>query len=475
MSAPRDFDAIIIGAGQAGPPLAGRLTAAGMRVALIERKLIGGTCVNTGCMPTKTLIASARTAHLVRRSADFGVHTREIGFDMKIAAARARKVVETARMGSEAWLESMEGLALIRGHARFVGPQQVEVGKEILRAPRIFVNVGGRSKMPDVPGIDGVPYFDHTDMIALEQVPQHLVVVGGSYVGLEFAQMFRRFGAEVTIVERSGRLASREDCEISAAIKDLVEAEGITVRVGADCVGLARAGARVAVRVDCVDGAPVVTGSHVLMAAGRRPNTDDLGLEAAGIAVDARGFIQVDEQLRTSVDGIWALGECNGRGAFTHTAFNDYEIVAANLLDGDHRSLAMRVPAYALYIDPPLGRAGMTEAEAVAAGHEVWVSARPMTRVGRALEKDETIGLMKLVADGATRRILGAAILGVDGDEAIHAVLNLMSAGGTIDALRWAVPIHPTVAELLPTLVQELRARQPARSDCGPACRSRQV
>lgn len=452
----RRFDAIIIGAGQAGPSLAGRLTEAGMQVALIERKYTGGTCVNTGCMPTKTLIASARAVHMARRGADFGVLAGDVGFDMTVAAARARQVVENARAGNDDWLASMDGLTFLRGHARLSGPTTVAVGEDILEAPKIFLNVGGRARVPSMPGISEVPYLDNTDMVALDQVPGHLIIVGGGYVGLEFAQMFRRFGARVTIVERAARLAVHEDEDISAAIAGIFEDEGVIVRTGADCIGLERDGEGVAVTVDCREGDRVVRGTHVLIAAGRQPNTDDLGLSAAGIEVDDRGYIRVDDQLRTNVDGIWALGECNGRGAFTHTAYNDFEIVAANLLGDEPRSLHMREQGYAVYIDPPLGRAGMTEAEAVAKGHDILVSARPMARVGRAVEKGETAGLMKLVVDANSRRIIGAAILGVGGDEAIHAVLNLMSAGQTVDALRWAVPIHPTTAELLPTLAAEL-------------------
>ena len=455
--AAREFDAIIVGAGQAGPPLAARLTAAGMSVALIERKLVGGTCVNTGCMPTKTLIASARVMHLARRGQDYGVLADKLRFDMKIAAARARAVSSNAREANEAWLRSMDRLTFLRGHARLAGGSAVAVGDEVLRAPRIFLNVGGRASVLDIPGITEIPYLDNVDMVALERVPEHLIVVGGSYVGLEFAQMHRRFGARVTVVERNDRLVSREDPDISQAIRAALEAEGVEVRTSADCIALGRDGDAIEVSVECPSGPPLVAGSHVLFAVGRRPNTGDLGLEAAGVETDEKGFIRVDDGLRTTAEGIWALGECNGRGAFTHSAYNDFEIVAANLLDGEQRSLAMRVPAYALYTDPPLGRAGMTEQEARAAGHDLLVSVRPMTRVNRAVENGETTGLMKLVADAKTRRILGAAIFGIGGDEAIHGILDLMSAGQPVETLRWAVPIHPTVSELLPTLVQELR------------------
>ena len=449
----RNFDAIIVGAGQAGPPLAGRLTAAGMSVALIERKLVGGTCVNTGCMPTKTLVASAYAAHLARRAADFGIATGDVTVDMPAVAARARKVVMDARSGNERWLEGMAGLTFLRGHARFTGPRTIAVDGEEMTAPRIFLNVGGRASVPDMPGVGDVPHLDNTDMVALEQIPEHLVVVGGSYVGLEFAQMYRRFGAAVTVVERGERLIAHEDAEVSDAVRGILEDEGITVRTGANCIAFARHADGVAVSVDCQAGDPKVIGSHVLLAVGRRPNTDDLGLNLAGIETDAKGYVTVDDMLQTNVPGVWALGDCNGRGAFTHTAYNDFEIVAANLLDHDDRTLSQRLVGYALYTDPPLGRVGMTQAQAEKTGRPILVSKRPMTRVGRAVEKGETKGFMKIVADAETQRILGAAILGTGGDEAIHGILDMMNADQPVSALRWAVPIHPTVSELIPTLL----------------------
>jgi pyruvate/2-oxoglutarate dehydrogenase complex dihydrolipoamide dehydrogenase (E3) component len=449
----RNFDAIIVGAGQAGPPLAGRLTAAGMTVALIERKLVGGTCVNTGCMPTKTLVASAYAAHLARRAADFGIATGDVTVDMPAVSARARKVVMDARSGNERWLENMAGLTFLRGHARFTGPRTIAVDGEEMIAPRIFLNVGGRASVPDMPGVGDVPHLDNTDMVALEHVPKHLVVVGGSYVGLEFAQMYRRFGAAVTVVERGERLIAHEDADVSDAVRGILEDEGITVRTGANCIAFACHADGVAVSVDCQAGDPKVIGSHVLLAVGRRPNTDDLGLDVAGIATDAKGYMTVDDMLQTNVPGVWALGDCNGRGAFTHTAYNDFEIVAANLLDHDDRTLSERLVGYALYTDPPLGRVGMTQAQAEKTGRPILVSKRPMTRVGRAVEKGETKGFMKIVADAETQRILGAAILGTGGDEAIHGILDMMNADQPVSALRWAVPIHPTVSELIPTLL----------------------
>jgi pyruvate/2-oxoglutarate dehydrogenase complex dihydrolipoamide dehydrogenase (E3) component len=453
----KDFDAIIIGAGQAGPALAGRLTAAGMTVAFVERKLFGGTCVNTGCTPTKTLVASAYAAHLARRSADFGVLLEgPVRVDMKRVKARADAIVAESRMGVEHRLRTMNGCTVIEGHARFEAPNRVRAGDELLAAPRIFVNVGGRASVPDIPGVHDVPFLNNRSILELDRLPEHLVVVGGSYVGLEFAQMYRRFGAEVTVVEKSPHLIAREDEEISEAIREILTDEGIKVRTSAECIGLAPHDEGIEVGVNCQEGEPTSIGSHVLLAVGRRPNTDDLGLEAAGIETDTRGNIKVDDGLATNVPGIWALGDCNGRGAFTHTAYNDFEIIAANLLDGESRRVSDRVPGYALYIDPPLGRAGMTEREARLT-RQVLVGRRAMSRISRAIEKGETKGLMKIVVDAETRKILGAAILGTGGDEAIHGILDMMHAGVTYDVLKHAVPIHPTVSELIPTVLSELR------------------
>ena len=454
----RRFDAVIIGAGQAGPPLAARLTRAGMTVALVERHLFGGTCVNTGCMPTKTLVASAYAAHLARRGADYGVIANgPVRVDMARVKARAAAVIENARRGVETWLRQMNGCTVLQGHARFISADRLQVSDDVISAPRIFINVGGRAIIPDVRGIRDVPFFTNSTMVALDRVPEHLVVIGGSYVGLEFGQMYRRFGAEVTIVEMGPRLVSREDEDISEAIAHILRAEGIAIRLNAKCISAAPYAAGVEIGVDCTEGSPAVIGSDVLLAVGRRPNTDDLNLGSAGVVTDARGYIVVDDALATNVRGIWALGDCNGRGAFTHTSYNDFEIVAANLLDREERRVTHRVSGYALYIDPPLGRAGLTEAQARASGRSVLVGRRPMTRVGRAIEKGETQGFMKVVVDAETRKILGAAILGTSGDEAIHGILDIMNANVTYDVLQRAVPIHPTVSELIPTVLGELQ------------------
>ncbi|MBV8789960.1 MAG: FAD-containing oxidoreductase [Mycobacterium sp.] len=448
------FDAIIVGAGQAGPSLAGRLTAARQRVAIVERKLIGGTCVNNGCIPTKTLVASAHAAHMARRGPDFGVHTGPVSVDMAKVKARKDQIMLSDRKGVEDWLDGMDGCTVVRGHAQFVDPHTLRVGDEVLHADQIFLNVGGRAVVPDIPGLSDVEFLTNVSILELDTLPTHLVILGGSYIALEFAQMYRRFGAAVTVVERGPRLASREDEDISAAIKEILEAEGIDIVLGADDVRISKHSN--GFELNPAAGAAPVQGSHLLLAVGRRPNTDDLGLDAAGVQTDARGYIVVDDQLKTSVDHIWAMGDCNGKGAFTHTSYNDFEIVAANLLDDDARRVSDRVSTYALYIDPPLGRAGMTVGEVRESGRKALVGQRPMTRVGRAVEKGETQGFMNVVVDADTHQILGAAILGVGGDEAIHGILDIMSAKAPYTTLARTMHIHPTVSELIPTMLQEM-------------------
>ena len=448
------FDAIIIGAGQAGPPLAGRLTAVGQRVAVVERKLIGGTCVNTGCIPTKTLVASAHAAHLARRGAEYGVGTGSVSVDMAKVKARKDEIMLGDRKGVEDWLEGMTGCTVVRGHAVFQDPHTIRVGDDVLHGDRIFLNVGGRAVVPDIPGLSDVDFLTNVSILELDTVPTHLVIVGGSYIALEFAQMYRRFGARVTVVERGPRLASREDEDVSSTVEEILRAEGIDIIVDADDVRIAKTGN--GFELTPREGAAPVQGSHLLLAVGRRPNTDDLGLEAAGVQTDAHGYIAVDDQLKTSVDHIWAMGDCNGKGAFTHTSYNDFEIVAANLLDDDPRRVSDRITTYALYIDPPLGRAGMTVDQVRSSGRKALVGKRPMTRVGRAVEKGETQGFMKIVVDADTQEILGAAILGVGGDEAIHGILDVMSAKAPYTTLSRTMHIHPTVSELIPTVLQEL-------------------
>ena len=451
------YDAAIIGSGQAGPSLANRLSQAGLRVAIIEGRHFGGTCVNNGCMPTKTLVASAYAARLVARAAEYGIAIdAPVTIDMKKVKARKDAVVTTARTTIEAWLRGMKNCTVLTGHARFVSPREIAVGGETLSADRIFINVGGRPLVPPIPGIDRVGALTNETVMDLETVPRHLIVLGGSYIGLEFAQIFRRFGSDVTVIEAADRLVPREDDEVSAAIRDILAREGVDIRLASKCTGLARTDAGHVARLDTPAGPAEVAGSHLLLAIGRKPNTDDLGLDASGVTADAHGFITVDEQLRTNVPWIFALGDCNGRGAFTHTSYNDYEIVAANLLDGGKRRLSDRIAAYALFIDPPLGRAGMTEREARAAGKRLLIGRRPMTRVSRAVEKGETLGFMKVLVDADTRRILGAAILGTSGDEAIHSVLDTMYTDAPYTTLQRSVHIHPTVTELIPTVLGEL-------------------
>ncbi len=451
------FDAIIVGAGQAGPPLASRLSKAGMSVAIIERKLFGGTCVNTGCIPTKTLIASAHAAHLARRGADFGVSVGPVTVDMKAVKARKDDISGQSRIGVEKGLRDLDRCTVFQGQARFESPTEIRVGGELLTAPKIFLNVGGRAIIPDLPGIHDVRILTNTTILKLDTLPEHLVVIGGSYIGIEFAQMYRRFGARVTIVEKGPRLAGKEDEDISTAIREILENEGITVRTDAECIHFKPAGSQISVCTTCTTGEPDVLCSHVLLAVGREPNTDDLGLDVAGVTRDPKGYIQVDDQLQTNVPGIWAMGDCNGRGAFTHTSYNDFEIVAANLLDNDLRRLSDRITAYNMYLDPPLGRVGLTETEVRSSGRPALISTRPMTRVGRAVEKGETQGFMKVLVDAETKLILGAAILGTSGDEATHCFLDIMYAGAPYTTLQRAVHIHPTVSELIPTLLGDLK------------------
>jgi pyruvate/2-oxoglutarate dehydrogenase complex dihydrolipoamide dehydrogenase (E3) component len=452
------FDAIIIGTGQSGPALAARLASAGMSVAIAERKLFGGTCVNTGCIPTKALVASAYAAHLARRAADYGVDIGgAIEIDMRRVKARKDQISGKSRVNVENWLKGLERCTVLEGHARFDSADTVRVGDRLLSAERIFINVGGRAFIPSMPGLDQVDFLTNSTMMDVDFLPEHLIIIGGSYIGLEFAQMYRRFGSKVTVVEKGARLISREDDDVSSAVRDILVNEGIGVELHAECMAVERRGPQIAVKLECHDGNREVVGSHLLIAVGRTPNTDDLGLDRAGIAVDARGYITVDDRLKTNVPNVWALGDCNGCGAFTHTSYNDYEIVAGNLLDGDNRSVRDRITAYGLFIDPPLGRAGMTLEEIRRAGRKALVGMRPMERVGRAVEKGETQGFMKIVVDAETKEILGAAILGVGGDEAIHCVLDTMYAKAPYTVMQRAMHIHPTVSELLPTVLGELK------------------
>jgi pyruvate/2-oxoglutarate dehydrogenase complex dihydrolipoamide dehydrogenase (E3) component len=455
---PEKYDAIIIGTGQAGPSLAARLAGAGWRVAVVERKLFGGTCVNVGCIPTKTLIASARAAHVARRAADFGVMIDgPIHVDMKRVKARKDAVVARSNTGVGSWMATTPGITVHRGHARFEAPHTVRVGDKSLEAEHIFIDVGGRAYVPPMPGIDEVSYLTNSTMLEVDFLPEHLIIIGGSYIGLEFGQMYRRFGSRVTIVEKMPRLIGREDEDVSGAVKKILEDEGIDIRLDANCIAMKRHEKGVAVQLDCRAPEKQVVGSHLLLAVGRRPNTDDLGLDKAGIETDEHGYIKVDDQLRTNVAGVYALGDCNGKGAFTHTAYNDYEIVAANLLDNDRRRVSDRITAYNLYTDPPLGRCGMTETEVRQSGRRALIGKREMVRVGRAFEKGETAGFMKILVDAETKAILGASLLGIECDEVVHSLLDVMYARAPYTVIQRAVHIHPTVTELIPTMLGELK------------------
>ena len=453
----RHFDAIIIGTGQAGPSLAARFSAAGMTVAIIERHKFGGTCVNTGCIPTKTLIASAYAAHLARRGADFGfVVNGDVRADMKRVKARKDEISGRSNRDVEEWLRGLKNCLVIQGHARFASTHSVVVNNEVLDADKIFINVGGRATVPALPGIGGVPFLTNSSMMDVDFLPEHLVIVGGSYIGLEFGQMYRRFGSEVTIVEMGPRLIGREDEDVSEAVRKILELEGVGVRLNAKCISLAKSGSGITVGMECDEGPREASGTHVLLAVGRTPNTHDLGLDLAGVATDKRGYITVDDQLQTNVSGIWALGDCNGHGGFTHTAYNDYEIVADNLLNADHRRVSDRIQTYALFTDPPLGRCGMTEAEIRKSGRAALAAKHPMSRVGRAIEKGETQGFIKIDVDAETRQILGAAILGTGGDEVVQVLLDVMYAKAPYTVVQRAMHIHPTVAEFLPTVLSKL-------------------
>jgi len=454
----RQFDAIIVGTGQAGPSLAARLTGAGMTVAIIERHKFGGTCVNTGCIPTKTLIASAYAMHVARRGTEYGFAIdNEVRVDMKRVKARKDEIAGRSNKGVEERLRGLKSCTVIQGHARFESTRTIKVNDEILESDKIFINVGGRASVPSLEGINDVPFLTNSSMMDVDFIPRHLIIVGGSYVGLEFGQMYRRFGSEVTVVEMGPRVIAREDQDVSEAVREIVEGEGIGIRLNAKCISVSKRGESIAVGLDCEQGSPEVLGSHLLLAAGRIPNTNDLSLEKAGIATDERGYIIVDDELKTNVPGIWALGDCNGHGAFTHTSYNDYEIAADNLLNGDHRRISDRIQTYALFIDPPLGRCGMTEADILKSGRRVLLAKYPMKRVSRAVEKGETQGFIKIAVDAETKQILGAAILGTGGDEIIHVLLDVMYAKAPYTVVQRAMHIHPTVAEYFPTVLSNLQ------------------
>lgn len=452
------FDAIIIGTGQSGPSIAQRMTQEGLKTAIIERKLFGGTCVNVGCIPTKALVASARAAHMARRGGDFGVVIDgPVSVDMKAVKARKDGIVRQSNEGVTNWMKNMDGLSVYEGHGSLEGPNTVSVNGELLEADRIVLNVGGRALVPDMPGIDDIPYYTNSNMMEVDFLPEHLIVIGGSYIGLEFAQIYRRFGSKVTVVHRGDRLVNREDEDVSEAILGILDNEGIEVRLNATCAAFEKRGDRIAVTSDCPGGPEEAVGSHVLLAVGRLPNTHDLGLDKAGVEMDKRGFITVDDQLRTNVPGIWAVGDANGRGAFTHTSYNDHEILVANMFDDDPRRVSDRLTTYGLFVDPPLGRVGMSETEVRKSGRKALIGKMMMARVGRAKERSETQGFMKILIDAETDKILGAAFLGIGGDEIVHSITDLMYAGAPYTVIQRAMHIHPTVSELIPTMLGDLK------------------
>ncbi|MFV2002023.1 MAG: FAD-containing oxidoreductase [Paracoccaceae bacterium] len=452
------FDAIIIGTGQAGPALAARMTREGLKTAIIERQLFGGTCVNVGCIPTKALVASARAVHMARRGADFGVKIDgPVSVDMKAVQARMAAIVAQSNTGVTNWMKNMDNLTVYEGHGRLESANTVRVNGELLTADRIVLNVGGRASVPDIPGAADVNYLTNSGMINLDELPEHLVIIGGSYIGLEFAQIYRRFGSRVTVIEMANRLIGREDEDISTTVQDILEAEGVEFHLKADCIALAGRGDKIVVTAACEPGPEDIVASHVLMAVGRKPNTDDLGLDKAGVKTDARGYITVDDALATNVPGIWCIGDANGQGAFTHTSYNDHEILAANMFDNDPRRVSDRFVTYGLFIDPPLGRVGMTEAQVRASGRKALIGKMMMARIGRARERSETQGFMKVLVDAETRKILGAAILGIGGDEIIHSITDVMYADAPYTVIQRAVHIHPTVSELIPTMLGDLQ------------------
>ncbi|KTC84478.1 pyridine nucleotide-disulfide oxidoreductase [Legionella brunensis] len=451
------FDAIIVGTGQAGPSLTVRLAQAGLKVAIIERNKFGGSCVNTGCIPTKTLVASAEIAHHAQHAEDFGIEINgSIKVDMKKVKARKDAIVNKASHGVEQWLKNTANITVYEGHAHFIDNQTLSVNGNHLSGDKIFINVGARAFVPPMDGLEKIDFLTNASILQLDIVPQHLIVIGGSYIGLEFAQVFRRFGAQVTIIEKAPRLIAREDEDVCDTVLEIMQDSGITVHLNTNCLSFSPAAEGITVHLGCEQGKKTITGSHVLIAIGRKANTADLGLNNTDIQIDERGMIVVDDNLATTAANVWALGECNGRGAFTHTAYNDYQIVADNLLNGVLRKVTDRITAYALYIDPPLGRCGMTEAEIRKAGFKALVAKRPMTQVKRAIIKGEPRGFIKIFVNAETQKILGAAILGVNADEIIHSILDVMYADKPYTLIRDAVHIHPTVSELIPTTLENL-------------------
>ncbi|MFM0646954.1 FAD-containing oxidoreductase [Paraburkholderia bryophila] len=465
---PQHFDAVVIGTGQGGSPLAVRLGESGRQTAVIERGAFGGTCVNVGCTPTKSYVASARAAHVARHAAELGVQVSgTVSVDLAAVRARKDRIIGQSRDGVEQWLRGADNVTVFNGHARFTGAHTLSISGpdgaviDEISADDIFINTGTRAVVPPLEGLERIRYYTNSNLLELTELPEHLVIVGGSYIALEFAQIFRRFGSRVTLLVRGERVLTREDADFAESVRKVLAREGVEFRFGVQpsrvephphrendvCIGFEQ-------------NVPALEASHLLFATGREPNTDDLGLAAAGIAVDKHGTIPVDGQLRTNVPGVWAIGDVNGRGAFTHTSYDDFQIVAANLIDGGSRSVDTRIMAYAVFVDPPLARVGMSEAEVRQDGRAALIATMPMSRVGRARERGETDGFMKVMVDAHSKQILGAAIHGIEGDEAIHTFIDIMTAGAAYPTLQFAMHVHPTVSELVPTLLDRLKTME---------------
>ena len=441
------FDAIVIGSGQAGKPLSYALAGLGWKVAFIERAELGGSCINTGCTPTKTMVASAQVAYYARNAARWGVRTNDVSLDLPAVVGRKNKVVQGFRDAIQRRIDAKPNITLVRAHGRFTGPHQVEAGGETLESEKIFIDTGTRPEIPKIPGMDSIPFLTNASILELQKVPQHLLVLGGGYIGLEFGQIFRRFGSGVTIIHRNDRILPREDSDVTQELLKALQVEGIEFTLGATATRVENSGGEIALNYETKQGSKTVSGSHLLVATGRKPNTDDLGLDKAGVATDARGYIKVNGRMETSVPGVWAMGDVKGGPAFTHISYNDYQIVYANLVEGKNLTTDHRYLPYALFTDPQLGRVGITEQDARASGRKFKMGTYPMANVARAIERDETTGLMKVIVDGENDRILGAAILGTEGGELVQILGAMILADAPYTVLKGAVYIHPTLAE----------------------------
>jgi len=441
------FDAVVIGSGQGGNPLCQRLADQGWNVALVERAHLGGTCINTGCTPTKTMVASAQVAHYARNATRWGVHASDVRVDLPAIVERKNKVVASFRARQERRVAERKTLRLYRGHARFLSAHQLQVGDEVIEGERVFIDTGTRPEIPRLPGLDSVPYLTNATLMELRGLPEHLLILGGGYIGLEFGQMFRRFGSEVTIVHRGDRLLSREDPDLADALLKVLEAEGVKFLLNAQTTAAKTPAGKILLEVESAKGSINLAGSHLLVATGRRPNTDDLDLDKAGVEIDARGYVKVNSRLETNVPGIWALGDVKGGPAFTHISYNDYQIIYGNLIEGKNLTTEDRYIPYAVFTDPQFGRVGITEQEARASGRKLKIGTYPMANVARAIERDETAGFMKIIVDAETDHILGAAILGTEGGELIQILGALILANAPYTVLKGAVFIHPTLAE----------------------------